>query len=113
MNILVSACILGENCRYDGKNSKNRLLIEQLGGHNIIPVCPEVLGGLPTPRPPSEIFVGRVFSKNGRDVTDYFLAGAEKTLELAKDKKCDMAILKSKSPSCGVGLIYDGSFSGK
>lgn len=112
MNILVSACLLGINCRYDG-NSK---LIEQLytlkDKHNLIPICPEIYGGMKTPREPSEKIENKIVSKDGKDVTEYFERGANETLKIAKFFDCAFAILKERSPSCGYGKIYDGSFSG-
>lgn len=111
--ILISACLLGTPCRYDGA-SKPIAGIEQLEArYRLIPVCPEVLGGLPTPRPASEIQSdGRVLNREGTDVTAAYRAGAEAALKLAKEAGCRLCILKAKSPSCGSGLIYDGSFSG-
>lgn len=111
-NILVSACLLGENCRYDGKAGK-RIDIESLKKkYNLIPVCPEVLGGLPTPRTPSERVCERVVMKDGRDVTDNFMKGAREALKICEAFGCKRAILKERSPSCGRGMIYDGSFTG-
>ena len=111
-NILVSACLLGENCRYDGKAGK-RIDIESLRKkYNLIPVCPEVLGGLPTPRTPSERVGERVVMKDGRDVTDNFMKGAREALKICEAFGCKRAILKERSPSCGRGMIYDGSFTG-
>lgn len=115
MNILVSWCLLGEPCRYDGKSVPVEAL-QALGqaGHTLIPVCPEVLGGLPTPRAPAELQPdGRVINREGEDVTDAYLAGAERALEIAKRNGCTLAVLKANSPSCGSRLIYDGTFSGK
>ena len=111
--ILISACLLGTPCRYDGA-SKPIAGIEQLEArYRLIPVCPEVLGGLPTPRPASEIQAdGSVRNREGADVTAAYRAGAEAALKLAKEAGCRLCILKAKSPSCGSGLIYDGSFSG-
>ncbi len=113
MKILVSACLLGEPCRYDGK-SKPCDTVRALGErHTLIPICPEVMGGLPTPRVPSEIQQsGRVVNRDGVDVSDYYLRGAQIALELAHEHGCTLAILKEKSPSCGSREIYDGSFSG-
>lgn len=113
MNIIVSACLLGANTRYDGKSSSTEKVISLLKQHNLIPVCPEQLGGMQTPRYPSEIQAGESVIKNsqGEDVTSYFVKGAEEALNLAFLYKCKRAILKSKSPSCGKGLVYDGSFS--
>ena len=111
--ILVSACLLGINCKYNGKNNYNEKLVEYLKDKSIIPICPEIYGGLPTPRIPSEIKGDKVINKEGKDVTENFLRGAKETLELAKKFNAKKAILKAKSPSCGYGLIYDGSFSDK
>lgn len=112
MNILVSACLLGVGCRYDGKSKPNKSIIELISQHNLIPFCPEVYGGLSTPRPPAEIADGLVKTSIGRDVTAEYKKGAEEALNIAKLFNCDMAILKERSPSCGNGEIYDGSFSG-
>ena len=109
--LLVSACLLGVSCRYDGK-SKGREEVSALAErYDLIPVCPEQLGGLPTPREPSEILGDRVVSRTGEDVTGPFRKGAEETLRIARLTGCRKALLKSKSPSCGSGLIYDGTFS--
>jgi uncharacterized protein YbbK (DUF523 family) len=110
MNILVSACLLGEDCRYDGKSNYNEEIFKLSLKHNLIPVCPEQIGGLPTPRVPAEIKLDRVINKNGEDVTNEFICGANKTLEIAKAFDCKYAILKSISPSCGVFKIYSGNF---
>ncbi len=109
--ILVSACLLGENCKYNGKNNKNEEVIALSEYFELIPVCPECFGGLPIPRVPSEIRDGRVYSKDGADLTDNFLTGAEHTLYIAKESNCPAALLKERSPSCGFGTVYDGSFS--
>ncbi len=114
MNLLVSWCMLGQPCRYDGK-SKPAPELKQLEekGYRLIPVCPEVLGGLPTPRPPAELQPdGRVVNREGADVTKEYLAGAALALELAQKEGCTLAVLKEKSPSCGGKEIYDGTFSG-
>ena len=113
MKIMVSACLLGENCKYDGGNNLNEALLEMLAGHEVIPVCPEVAGGLPVPRVPAEIVNGRAVNRNGEDVDEAFHRGAEKTMEIAGREKPDLIILQSRSPSCGVNEIYDGSFTGK
>ena len=115
MNILVSRCLLGEPCRYDGRSVPVPQL-EKLrqAGHVLIPVCPEVLGGLPTPRPPAERQPdGRVVNRAGEDVTAAYLEGAGRTLALALEAGCTLAVLKAKSPSCGCHEIYDGSFTGR
>ena len=110
-NILVSACLLGERCRYDGCSKPNETVINKLKGHNVIPICPEVMGGLSTPRCPSEIVGDRVLMQNGRDVTLEYKKGAEIALKSALENKCEIAILKARSPSCGKGLVYDGTYS--
>lgn len=111
MKYLVSACLIGDNCKYNGGNNKNTKVIEFLKDKEYIKVCPEVLGGLNTPRIPSEINGNKVINKEGIDVTDYFLKGAYKVLEIAKNNHCTHAIFKSKSPSCGNNLIYNGEFN--
>ena len=110
-NILVSACLLGVACRYDGKRKPNEAVIALKEKYNLIPVCPEIMGGLPTPRLPSEIRGKAVIMENGEDVTDKYSKGAEETLRLARLFGCGKAVLKEKSPSCGSGRIYDGTFS--
>ena len=110
-NILVSACLLGVACRYDGKRKPNEAVIALKEKYSLIPVCPEIMGGLPTPRLPSEIRGETVIMENGEDVTDKYSRGAEETLRLARLFGCGKAVLKEKSPSCGSGRIYDGTFS--
>ena len=111
--IIVSACLLGENCKYNGENNKNEEVLRLGEYFEIIPVCPECFGGLPIPREPAEIRNGEVFQKNGNNLTAAFRYGAEQTLYIAEEKNCVAAVLKEKSPSCGYGRIYDGSFSKK
>lgn len=111
--IIVSACLAGINCRWDGEARPNPKIIEMIKDGKAIPVCPEQLGGLPTPRTPSEQKGDKVFAKDGNDVTVQFRKGAEEILKIAKMINCNQAIFKSKSPSCGCGKIYDGSFFGK
>lgn len=113
MNILVSACLLGLNCRYDGSGCYQAALEKLKGGHNLIPVCPELYGGLPTPREPAELIGNKVMTKSGIDVTAEYKKGAQETLALARLLGCRTAVLKAKSPSCGKGQIYDGSFCGR
>ena len=111
MKLLISACLLGIPCRYDGA-SKPQSWVEKLAErHELVPVCPEQLGGLPTPRPPAERRDGRVVTQSG-DVTEQYLRGAEETLKLCKLLGCEAAVLKERSPSCGRGQVYDGTFSG-
>ncbi len=113
MKIMVSACLTGENCKYNGGNNRNEKVLALLAGNEVIAVCPEVMGGLPTPRVPSELRDGIVMSRDGRNVDAQFRAGAQKCLEIALREKPDLIILQSRSPSCGVKQRYDGSFSGK
>ena len=110
-NVLISACLLGIACRYDGKCGKFDLtgLKEK---YNLIPICPEIYGGLTTPRIPSERVCDRVFMKDGTDVTENYIRGAKIAYELCKKFDCKLAILKSRSPSCSPNGIYDGSFQG-
>lgn len=110
INVLVSACLLGRACRYDGKSKK---CLEEIDGVNLIPICPECDGGLPTPRPPAEIVGDKVINKEGTDVTRQYRRGAELALDTARKYGCKLAILKEKSPSCGSKTVYDGSFTGK
>lgn len=109
--ILVSACLLGVPCRYDGASKPVEAICALQGEYDLIPVCPEVLGGLPTPRTPSEIVGERVMMRDGRDVTENYRRGAAEALRIARKNDCTLAILKEKSPSCGSGKIYDGSFT--
>ena len=113
MKILVSHCLLGEPCRYDGASRLDRRVLElHKAGHTLIPVCPEVLGGLDTPRAPAELQPdGRVVNADGEDVTAAYQAGAEAALRIAKQSGCTAAVLKARSPSCGCGEVYDGTFT--
>lgn len=111
-SILVSACLLGVCCRYDGESKPNPAVIALREKYVLVPICPEVDGGLPTPRTPSERVEDKVLMRDGKDVTENYISGAEQVLEKAKLFGCTMAILKARSPSCGKGKIYDGSFSG-
>ena len=111
MKIAVSACLLGENCKYNGGNNFNEKLAKFLEGHEVVGVCPEVLGGLPTPRLTSEIVDVVVRHKDGTSVDKEFRKGAEESLKIVKDMGAELVILQSRSPSCGVGTIYDGTFS--
>lgn len=113
MKIMVSACLAGENCKYNGGNNRNEKILQLIEENEVIMVCPEQMGGLPTPRVPSEICDGVVTAKNGRIVDDEFRAGAAKCLEIALHEKPDLIVLQSRSPSCGVKQRYDGTFSGK
>ncbi len=113
MKIMVSACLLGENCKYSGGNNFNSRVADYVKGHEVITVCPEVLGGLPIPRTPAEIVNGVVMTKDGRSVDAEFRLGAQRALEIAQKNVVDVVILKSGSPSCGVKQVYDGTFSGR
>ncbi len=112
MVILVSDCLLGKNCRYKGDNCYSEKVAEFVKGHTVIGVCPEQAGGLPTPRFPAERQGDKIINSIGQDVTKEYSAGAEYALKLAKENSVDLCIMKAKSPSCGSGIIYDGSFSG-
>ena len=111
MNILVSACLLGMACRYNGTAKEDSAVLALADRHTLIPVCPEVYGGLPTPREPSEIVCGRVLSQSGADVTEPFVKGAQEALLLAQRLHCTCAVLMDRSPSCGVDVIHDGTFT--
>jgi uncharacterized protein YbbK (DUF523 family) len=110
--VLVSACLLGVCCRYDGESKPNADVIALRDRFVLLPICPEEDGGLPTPRTPSERVGDKVLMRDGRDVTKNYMNGAELALERAETFGCTAAILKARSPSCGKGKIYDGSFSG-
>ena len=112
MKILVSACLLGVRCRYDGKSKPHPAVERLMEQHTLIPVCGEILGGLPTPRVSAERQGARVVTADGRDVTAAYRRGAEEVLRLAERYGCKAAILKERSPSCGSGRIYDGTFTG-
>lgn len=115
---IVSACLMGENCKYNGGNNDSETVRGFLTGQHYIAICPEMMGGLSAPRPPAEIRDGRVFNKEGLDVTEFFQEGARLSLEIAKEEAArsgetiEGAILQARSPSCGVGTIYNGSFDG-
>ena len=111
--ILVSQCLLGCFCRYDAQLKTNQKVLALAKEHVLIPVCPEQMGGLPTPRTPSERVGNQVLMKDGTDVTENYRRGAENALRIAELNRVDYAILKDSSPSCGCGRIYDGTFSGR
>lgn len=113
MKLIVSKCLLGYPCRYDGKSVPSQAVIDLENKYELVPVCPEELGGLLTPRIPAEIVGDRVIRKDGKDITLEYTSGAVAALEIARENNCTVAILKSKSPSCGKGKIYDGTFSGR
>ena len=113
MKIMVSACLAGENCKYNGGNNRNKKVLRLMEENEVITVCPEQMGGLPTPRVPSEVRDGVVTARDGRIVDKEFRAGAAKCLEIAIREWSDLVILQSRSPSCGVKQRYDGTFTGK
>ncbi len=110
---MVSACLMGENCKYNGGNNRNEKVLRLTAENEMIPVCPEQMGGLPTPRVPSEIADGVVTARDGRNVDREFRLGAAKCLEIALREQPDLIVLQSRSPSCGVKQRYDGTFTGK
>ena len=111
-NILISACLLGVCCRYDGESKPIMQTVALMERYHLVPVCPEQLGGLPTPRMPSEIRDGQVIRRDGVSVDEAYRRGAAEAARLAKLFSCELAVLKARSPSCGCGCIYDGSFTG-
>ena len=113
MKIMVSACLMGENVKYNGGNNYSKALLAFVRGHDLVPVCPEVLGGLPVPREPAEIVNGTVMDRTGISVDSAFRHGAAAVLKIAEEEKPDLIVLQSRSPSCGVHEIYDGTFSGR
>ncbi len=112
MTILVSACLLGLRCRYDGQSKPSAAVLALGEKHTLVPCCPEQLGGLPTPRSPSEWRGERIVNRAGEDVTAQYLRGGEEAVKLARTLGCGSAVLKERSPACGSREIYDGSFSG-
>jgi len=112
MKIMISACLAGENCKYNGGNNRNVKILRLMAENEVITVCPEQMGGLPTPRVPSEIRDSVVMAKDDRIVDAEFRAGAAKCLEIALCEKPDLIVLQSRSPSCGVNQRYDGTFTG-
>ena len=111
--ILISACLVGDKCKYDGHTNYTPLIKDLLEKYELVPFCPEVEGGLPTPRKPSERKGDKVVNNAGKDVTRNFQLGAEKALNICKYLNIKIAILKENSPSCGVNQIYDGNFKNK
>ena len=112
MKLLVSACLLGVRCRYDGASKRHPDILALAERHTLVPICPEQLGGLATPRPPAERREDAVATQSGLDVTDQYRRGAEEALRLCELFGCQAAVLKERSPSCGRGQVYDGTFSG-
>ena len=113
MKVLVSACLLGQDCKYNGGNNYDPKVVEFLQGREVLPVCPEVLAGLGTPRTPVEIVDGIVTDREGNCVDGPVREAVRKILEDIRDEEIGCAILKSRSPTCGVKQVYDGSFSGR
>lgn len=110
--ILVSACLLGVDCKYSGGNNYNEKVLKYIKDYEVIPICPEIMGGLSIPRHPSERIGDKVLTNQDTDVTAEYIKGANETLKLAKLFNVKKALLKAKSPSCGKGKIYDGTFTG-
>ena len=111
MKIAVSACLLGHNCKYSGGNNRSQKVLDYIEGHEVIPVCPEVTGGMPTPRVPVELKDSKAINRDGEDVTEFFQRGVEKAMEKLDGQNIDLAILQPRSPSCGCKQIYDGTFT--
>ncbi len=111
--IIVSACLLGLPCTYRGDSNRCEAVCRLAEAHTLIAVCPEQMGGLPTPRPPAEIVQDRVITREGREVTAEYLRGAQAALQLMRLNGASCAVLKARSPSCGKGIIYDGTFTGQ
>ena len=109
MRIAVSACLLGHNCKYSGGNNRSQKVLDYIEGHEVIPVCPEVSGGMPVPRVPVELKNNKAINRDGEDVTAFFRRGVEQ--EMKKMQDIDLAILQPRSPSCGCKQIYDGTFT--
>ena len=109
--IVVSACLIGRNCKYNGGNNYNENLVEMLKDKDIIEVCPEVAAGMPVPRPAVEIFNGRVIRADGSDWDEVYRKGVEAVMKQLEDEDIEYAVLQSRSPTCGVKQIYDGTFS--
>lgn len=113
MKVLVSACLVGENCKYNGGNNYDEQVMEFLKGKEAILICPELLAGLGAPRNSCEIVNGRVFDNQGNDLDEDFREGVRLSLQKIGDETIDLAILQPRSPTCGVHQIYDGTFTGK
>lgn len=113
MRIAVSACLLGENCKYSGGNNRNQRVIDFVRGHEVVPICPERLAGMPAPRPPVELRDGRAVQKSGADVDAIYREGVNRTMALLAREPVALAILQPRSPTCGVRQVYDGAFAGR
>lgn len=112
MKILVSACLLGEKCKYDGGSNFNETVAAFCRGKEVIAACPEISSGMGSPRVPAEIVNGKVTDRNGKDVDEIYRGGVEKVMEEIKGEEIGLAVLKARSPTCGVREIYDGTFTG-
>ena len=112
MKVLVSACLIGKNCKYNGGNNYNQNVMDYIKGHEVVSVCPEIMAGLGAPRDSAELVEGIVKTKNGRDIDDEFRQGVTLAMEYVRKENIDLAVLQSRSPTCGVNQIYDGSFQG-
>lgn len=113
MKVVVSACILGENCKYNGQNNFNAEIAELLRGREVVAVCPEALSGAGTPRPPAEVRDGKVYDIKGSDIDGLYREGVKRALEAVAGENIVCAVLQPRSPTCGVHEIYDGTFTGK
>ena len=113
MKVVVSACLLGENCKYNGGNNYSEKVVNYLKGREVIPICPETLAGLGIPRTPIEIRGDQVISRDGVDVTEPLIRAIKTILSQIADEDIECAILKSRSPTCGVHQVYDGTFTGR
>lgn len=113
MKILVSACLMGKNCKYSGGNNYCQRVIDYVQGHEVIQVCPELSAGLGVPRTPVEIVEGRLQDRHGKDVTDALQTAISQILEKLREQQIHCAVLQSRSPTCGVKQVYDGTFSGR
>ncbi len=113
MKVMVSACLLGENCKYNGGNNLSPAVLEYVKDKEVFPICPEMMAGLGCPRTPIEIVNGTVMDRDGNHVDAAIREAAARALEMAKEAKIDCAVLKSRSPTCGARQVYDGSFSGR
>lgn len=113
MKVLVSACIMGENCKYNGKSNKNDAVIDFLKDKEVVRICPELLAGMPTPRPCAELVDGVVTDENGQNVDAAYRKAVELALASIRPEEFDLAVLQSRSPTCGVNQVYDGSFTGR
>ena len=112
MKILVSACLLGRCCKYSGGSNRNESVMQTVAGHEVLALCPEELAGLGTPRTPIEIVKGRLMDRDGRDVDAVLRVGVARAVATALELGAELAILQSRSPTCGVLQVYDGTFSG-